>query len=77
MVVELTSPDIKILVGLVTEEIERIAEARERNGFYDLGFFYHLVDVRNRLLAMPVNEELPSIITDRDWQELLKGKMTN
>jgi len=73
MVVELTSPDIKILIGLVTEEIDRIAEARKRNGFYDLGVFYYLVDIRNRLLVMPVNEELPSIISDREWQELLNG----
>ena len=73
MVVELTSPDIKILIGLVTEEIERIAEARKRKGFYDLGDFYHLVDVRNRLLTMPAGEEPSPTISDRDWQELLNG----
>ena len=39
----------------------------------DLGYFYHLVDLRNKLLVMPADEALPSTVTNHEWQELLRG----
>ena len=50
-----------------------MGEVKEKYGFYDPGYFYHLVDIRNRLMAMPLDEELPSSISDEEWQELLSG----
>ena len=74
--VELRERDIKTLIGLITEEIDRVAEAREKHGVYDLAYFFHLVDIRNKLLALPSGGELPSTISDEDWAELLKGTGT-
>lgn len=42
MTVELNERDIKALVNLVTTEIDRVGEAKEKHGFGDLGYFYHL-----------------------------------
>ena len=72
MAVELKKNDVKTLISLVTEEIDRVGEVKEKYGFYDPGYFYHLVDMRNRLMAMPLDEELPSSISDEEWQELLR-----
>jgi len=49
-----------------------VGEVKEKYGFYDPGYFYHLVDIRNKLMAMPLDEELPSSISDEEWQELLR-----
>ena len=72
--VELKERDIKTLISLVTEELNRVGRARENRGFRDPAYFYHLLDMRNRLLTLPPDEELPSTINDEDWQELLRGK---
>ena len=72
--VELKKHDTKTLKGLVSGEIDRVGEARERHCFYDPGYFYHLIDIRNKLLAMPFAEEPPSSISDEEWWEFLRGK---
>jgi len=73
-VVELKKHDTKTLIALVSQEIDRVSEAREKHGFYDPGYFYHLIDIRNKLLAMPFGEEPSSSISDEEWRELLRGK---
>ncbi len=55
--VELKKNDIKTLIGLVSEEIDRVGEAKKKHGFYDSGYFYHLIDIPNKLLAMPLDEK--------------------
>jgi len=72
--VELKRHDIKTLIGLVTEQIDRVGEAKEKHGFCDLGYFYHLVDIRNKLMAMPLDEELAASISQEKWQEFLESK---
>jgi len=76
--VELKKNDIKTLIGLVTrridQEIGRVGNAKENFGFYDLGYFYHLIDIRNKLLAMPSGTEMPTGLSDEKLQRLLEGK---
>ena len=55
--VEIKKHDTKTLIGLVSEEIDRVGEARKKHGFYDSGYFYHLIDIPNKLLATPLDEE--------------------
>ena len=74
MTVELNKDDIKMLVNLVTAEIDKVGEAKEKHGFGDLGYFYHLVDIRNKLLCTPLSEDLPSGFSDGEWRELFGGK---
>ena len=75
MAVVMKKQDIKTLISLVTEEIDRVGEVKERYGFCDLAYFYHLVDIRNKLLMMPVEEELKSIFSNQEWQDIFKGKV--
>ena len=72
--VELKKHDIKRLIGLVSEEIDRVGEVKEEQGFYDAGYFYHLIEIRNKLLAMPLDEEPSPGISDEEWQELLRDR---
>ena len=72
--VELKKQDIKTLIGLVSGEIDRIGEARKKHGFCDSGYFYHLIDIRNRLMATPLDEELPSSIDDEEGREVLRAR---
>ena len=72
--VELKKHNTKALIALVSQEIDRVGEARKKQGFYDSGHFYHLIDIRNKLLATPLDEEPPSSISDEEWRELLRGK---
>ena len=72
--VELKKHDTKTLIGLVSEEIDRVGETKKRHGFYDSGYFYHLIDIRNKLLAMPLDKEPPSSISEEERQELPVGK---
>ena len=72
--VELKKHDIKTLIGLVSEETDRIGEAKEKHGFYDSGYFYQLIDIRNKLMAMPFGEEPSSSISDEEWRVLMRGK---
>ena len=76
MAVELKKQDIKTLISLITEEIDRVGEVREKYGFNDPAYFYHLVDIRNKLMVMPVDEALTSAISNQEWQEIFKGKVT-
>jgi len=69
MTVELDKNSIKTLIGLITVEIDRLGEAKEKYGFYDPGYFYKLVDIRSKLMAMPLAEELPSAFSNEQWQE--------
>lgn len=74
MTIELKKNDIKTLKSLVTQEIDRIGEAKERYGLGDLSYFYHLVDMRNNLLAMTFDTEVPLSFSDKECQEFLGGK---
>ncbi|GAH42735.1 unnamed protein product [marine sediment metagenome] len=67
MTVELDKNSIKTLIGLITVEIERVGEAKEKYGFYDPGYFYKLVDIRSKLMAMPLAGELPSAFSNERW----------
>ena len=71
--VELKKRDVRMLIRLVTDEIDRMAKVKEKYSFYDEGYFNHLVDIRNKLVAMPLDEELPSGISGKEWQKLLRG----
>jgi len=73
-VVGLKKHDIRTLIGLVSQEIDRVGEAREKHGFYDSGYFYQLIDIRNKLLAMPFDKEPPLSISGEKGRELLRGK---
>ena len=55
--VEIKKDDTKTLIALVSQEIDRVGEARKKHGFYDSGHFYNLIDIHNKLLATPLDEE--------------------
>jgi hypothetical protein len=42
-VVELKKHDTKALIGLVSEEIDRVGEVRKKYEFYDPASFCHLI----------------------------------
>jgi len=69
-VVELKKQDIKTLIALVSQEIDRVGEARKKHGFYDSGHLYQLIDIRNKLLAIPLDEEPALSISKEERQEL-------
>ncbi len=66
MTVELKRDDISLLISLLTRDIDRVGEMKEKYGFCDPLYFYRLVDMRNKLLAMPVAEELPVGFSDKE-----------
>ncbi len=66
MTVELKRDDIGLLIGLLTQDIDRVGEVKEKYGFCDPSYFYRLVDMRNKLLAIPAAEELPAAFNDND-----------
>jgi len=68
--VELKRDDIGLLISLLTQDIERVGEVKEKYGFCDSSYFYRLVDMRNKLLAIPVVEELPAGFNDKEVGEL-------
>jgi len=72
--VELKKQDIKTLIGLVSGEIDRVGEAREKHGFCDSGYFYQLIDIRNRLMATPLDEEPILNISGEKRREVLRVK---
>ena len=74
MVPELRKHDIKTLINLVTEEVDRVGEAKEKYGCGDPGCFYHLIDIRNRLMAMPLGAEPPPHPSDEELEKLFRGK---
>ena len=61
---ELKRNDIGLLINLLTQEIYRVGETKEKYGFFDPSYFCHLVYVRNKLEKMPVAEELPRVFSD-------------
>ena len=66
MTVELKRDDICLLISLLTQGIERAGEVKEKYGSCDPSYFYRLVDMRNKLLAIPAAEELPAAFYDND-----------
>ncbi len=73
--VELKKDDAKTLIALVSEEIDRLGEARKKHGFYDSGHFYHLIDIRNKLLATPLDEEPVLSISGEEGREILRARI--
>ena len=74
MTMELKRDDIGLLISLISQEVDRVGKAKEEYGFCDPSYFYHLIDIRNKLLAMPLDTELPSVFSDGEWQDLFGGK---
>ena len=72
--VELKKQDIKTLIALVSGEIDRIGEARKKHGFCDSGYFYHLIDIRNKLMATPLDKEPILSIGDEEGREVLRAR---
>ena len=72
--VELKKDDIKMLIGLVSGEIDRVGEARKKHGFCDSGYFYHLVDIRNKLMATPLDEEPILSASGEKRREILRAR---
>jgi len=73
-VVELKKDDVKTLVALVSQEIDRVGETKKKYGFYDSGHFYHLIDIRNKLLAPPLDEEPILNISGEGGREILRAR---
>jgi len=72
--VKLERDDISLLISLLNQEIDRAGEVKEEYGFCDPSYFYRLVDMCNKLLAIPVAEELPAAFNDKEWEEFFTGK---
>ena len=72
--VEIKKDDIKTLIALVSGEIDRVGEARKKHGFCDSGYFYHLIDIRNKLLATPADEEPILSISGEKRREVLRAR---
>lgn len=64
----LKSGDVEFLIRLVSEEIERQGIKKELGMSADIHYFYKLVDIRNRLIAMPQPEE-----DEAAWNQFLKA----
>jgi len=72
--VELKRDDIGLLISLSSKELDRVGEAKVEHGFCIPSYFYHLVDISNKLLAIPLDIELPSGFSDEEWQEFFGGE---
>ena len=70
MTVELKRDDICLLISLLTQGMERAGEVKEKYGSCDPSYFYRLVDMRNKLLAIPAAEELPAAFNNKEAGEL-------
>ncbi len=73
-VVEIKKQDIKTLIAVVSQEIDRVGEAKKKYGFYDSGYFYHLIDIRNKLMATPLDEEPALSISGEGGREILRAR---
>ena len=71
---ELRKHDIKTLISLATLELDRLGEAKEKYDYHDPGCFYHLIDIRNRLLALPLDAEPPPHPSDEELEKLFGGR---
>ena len=60
--IELKKRDVRMLIRLVTDEIDRMAKVKEKYSFYDSGYSEHLVDMRNKLRAMPLDDHQVSAV---------------
>jgi len=58
---ELNKQGIKTLISLVNLEINRLGEVKEKQGCSDLTYFYHLIEIRNKLLALPLKAKPPCL----------------
>ena len=52
MTVKLEQDDINLLKSLISKEIDQVGEEREKHGSVDPGYFYRLIDIRNKLLGL-------------------------
>jgi len=66
--------DVKTLIDLLTLEIDRLGEAKEKCGCGDPSYFYHLIDIRNRLLVLPPDAEPLPHLSDKELEKLFEGK---
>ena len=71
---ELKKHDAKTLISMVTLEMDRLGEAKEKCGCGDPGYFYHLIDIRNRLMALPLDAEPPPHPSDEELEKLFGGR---
>ena len=71
---ELRKHDIKTLISMVTLEMDRLGEAKEKCGCRDSGCFYRLIDIRNRLMALPLDAEPPPHPSDEELEKLFRGR---
>ena len=74
MTVELKRDDIGLPISLLTQEIDRVGEVKGKYGSCDPSYFYRLVDMRDKLLAMPVAEESAVAFSDKEWEEFFTDK---
>ena len=70
MTVELRRNDIGLLITLLTQEIDSVGEAKEKCAIGVPSYFYRLIDIRNRLLAMYVDDELPGGTSNQELVEM-------
>ena len=74
MTAELKKHDVKTLISMVTLELDRLGEAKEKCGCRDPGCFYRLIDIRNRLMALPLDAEPPPHPSDEELEKLFGGR---
>ena len=72
--VELKKHKTKTLIALVSQEIDRVGEARKKYGFYESGHLCQLIDIRNKLMATPLDEEPRSSISGEEGREILRAR---
>ncbi|MDD4876663.1 MAG: hypothetical protein PHQ86_06015 [Dehalococcoidales bacterium] len=63
--------DTKTLIDLISAEVDRLSEARKKKGFCNTKYFYHLIDIRNKLLIMFSDEKTPLTPRNGKSEELL------
>jgi len=73
--VKLKRDDIGLIISLVTQEIGRVVEARERWGFCNPSCFYRLLGMRNKLLAIPVTEKPPVGFSEKEWKGFMGKRL--
>ncbi|MEE9399198.1 MAG: hypothetical protein V3V23_02920 [Dehalococcoidales bacterium] len=72
--VELKKDDVRTLIALVSQEIDRVGEAKKKHGFCDPGYFYHLIDICNKLMVTPLDEELILSVSGEEGREILRAR---
>jgi len=71
---KLKKHDVKTLISVVTPELDRLGEEKEKCGCGDPGCFYRLIDIRNRLMALPLDAEPPRNPSDEELEKLFGGR---